>query len=83
MLYIWICQFICSNLEPFLLIQTEPSNHTDAYIQLQTQIVAALEALAAFPGFRQRNAQRHMIGDIARTMMTSGLEHPIMAIVCP
>ncbi len=62
------------------MTDTQAPVHTDAYLQLQSQIVAALDALASTPGFKQRNAQRHMIGDIARTMMTSGLEHPIMAI---
>ncbi|UCG18843.1 MAG: hypothetical protein JSU84_01065 [Thiotrichales bacterium] len=62
------------------MTDTQAPVHTDAYLQLQAQIVAALDAFAATPGFKQRNAQRHMIGDTARTMMTSGLEHPIMAI---
>ena len=77
------------------MTDTQAPTHTDAYLQLQTKIVAALDALATFPGFKQRNAQRHMIGDIARTMMTSGLGIPswqlkrvrvqvkLMVIVCP
>ena len=60
------------------------ADHTasdDAYLSLQERITQALASLANQPGFVKRNAQRHMIGHIARRMMQAGEdEHPVLAI---
>lgn len=59
----------------------EHSAADDAYLSLQERITEALEALAQQPGFVKRNAQRHMIGHIARRMMQAGEDdHPVLAI---
>lgn len=65
-------------------LPSSTADHTasdDAYLSLQERITQALASLANQPGFAKRNAQRHMIGHIARRMMQAGEDdHPVLAI---